>query len=75
MKIFRIKNGKSDTEKQIYNLKDDLKLKDSIQLQCKSIDGLNDYAGLESIRTWYVDENDVLVPERFIRMHYDEVNE
>ena len=75
MKTYKIKSGKSDKEKEIHNLKDILKFRETINLQCKRIGGCNDYVGLEEIHTWYVDENNILYPEKYISMHYDEVSE
>lgn len=75
MKKFRIKSGITEQEKKFRSLNDDLILKGTIQLQCKSLRGINDYTDLEDIRTWYVDEYNVLVPAEIISKLYDKVNE
>lgn len=73
MKKFRIKVSKPDKEKEILNLKDELVIKDSIDLECKVLRGVNDCSHNVVTRTWFIDENDVLYPQKFIYMHYEEI--
>lgn len=75
MRTFKIKQEKTDKEKKILNLNNQLIIKDVIELQCRTINGLNDYNGIVEIRRWYIDENNVLFPEAFIKMHYNEIVE
>ncbi len=75
MKKFIIKTEKSEKEKAFLNLKDQLFIRDEIELQCHTINGLNDYDGIKEIKKWYIDDNFLLIPEKFVKMHYNEVIE
>ena len=79
MKKFRIKTEKSQKEKEFFNLKDDIIVKETINVGITILENPDNNVDQKMGETtinhiWYIDVNDVPYPQRFLEMHYDEVD-
>lgn len=68
---FKIKEEMPEKEKEFFNLKDNIQVKEVIPLECKSLNGANDYEYLANIYRWYIDDNNILLSEEFINRFYE----